>query len=222
VSGADETSDQYWPVVLEFTEHRIVLVPANTPAEAVAAVKADDLGDLWEDAEPAEVQYGVEVSDSWTARSVIASMEQREIGPCEACPECEAVATCLADWALQYASHRRGCSGVRHRVAIEAFWGPRADGEGRGIVGWYLSCSCDEPGFERYYKREERSDRALIEAHGRRIVPGSVDAARAEPAAIAQAHVAGRPHGKNVPLGITDDLHHPDPRRRDLTPAGAA
>lgn len=204
------TADRYYPVVIQLTQHRVMWVKGESAADARASINPSPYA--WEEAEETAVSDydDLSVRDDYLAGCMIESItDEDEIGPCEACPECGAVADWPRDWSLRHARHRKGCSSLRHYLSVSALWAPDY-AEQRGIIGWYLECTCDEPGFERVYG-DARHNRMHVFRNGR-VITGPDD--KSELAAIAQAHVAGRPHHKNLTLGILDDLEHADPRRR--------
>lgn len=205
-------ADRYWPVVLEFTEHRVVLVEAETAAEA--ATVAADYGpdELWEDAERLDVLDGVGVSSDAAVWYGV-GRHDRPIGPREACPDCGAVATSTDRIALASARHSETCASFMHHVSRTAAFAPQPpDGGPWERVGWFLVCGCGEPGFET-----TANAKTVEHFPGRAVYTDDAELAEA-----ARAHVDGRPHFMNVTVGVDETVYHPDPRRRSLAPAGVA
>ena len=180
--------DRWYPVAVEFTETRIVFVEADSQAEAVEYAKDDgDLGGDWEHAERTDwTDFGP--ADGWKARHVIESWRgsQDEAGPREACPVCCAVADYARQHGLRFARHDGSCPYHVHLVHISAAFGGGAD---RGIIGWRPECSCGVTGFERTTVRGDEPDQRPHYEKRSAIQ-------------LARAHAVGRPHRKDVALGL--------------------
>jgi hypothetical protein len=199
---------RWYPVVLEFTQHKVTYVKAESDADAVQQVKqavADGPGEIWESADDLDVLDGISVSDGSTARLLVDSTvigDCGQIGPREACPECGCVARYTYDWALEHADHAGTCSRHQHRVDVDWVYSGRGD---RKVVGYRASCSCGAHDLERLY-----GEKGELENLGDR----TVYVTREEAGEVARAHVVDKPHAKNIPLGVMKDAEHPDYRGR--------
>jgi hypothetical protein len=189
--------DRWYPVVLEYTQQRVAWVEAD---DARAAVKyVEDGGcvyEYWDGAEQVDTA-DLGVVDKYVARWVVDTvLRDREYGPVEACPECGKVAHLVAEYALQYADHAPSCSRHRHHVHYRKV----TDDD----TGWVLTCSCGRGVLSS----------SLTSGQVREVVESGLVSifTRDGLNAAAQAHVAGRPHSKNLTVGITEGLDHPDPR----------
>lgn len=191
--------DTRYPIVLEATERRLVWVEAESPAAALAAMQ-DYPHESWDDSEPMD---GGGVS---AVRPSVYSWDDEarelDVGPVEACRECGVPASDRQSYSWKYIHHSRGCSRFHHRPQfVTAHQRDPLDGKRvwrREDSLWLPSCECREPGWNADY------DTCIGD-------PGAAAPVGAdERAALAQAHVAGRPHSTNIPLGITEDLYPAD------------
>ena len=80
-----------YPVVLEFTERRIVLVDAESRAEALREVKSCP-EEYWSDGEQTEVIDGIQVTDDWRENYLIEGSAE-PLGPPAGTGSTEAVST---------------------------------------------------------------------------------------------------------------------------------
>lgn len=191
-----EEPTRYYPVVLQWTEQRIAWIEAESEKDALS--QASDATDLWESAE--EVPNGdlAVIKDPFEIRWAVDSLPDSEIGPRESCPHCGAVAERTYDWALRFASHAPTCPAFIHRADVTAVYRRKGQLE---RLGYLPACRCGEPGLSKN----------TLMAYQDELPDGVTLMAKEEAAEIARAHVQGRPHSKNIPLGITDDLEW-DPR----------
>jgi hypothetical protein len=185
-----------YPVVLEYTQQRVAWIEAD---DAKAAVKyVQDSGcayEYWDGAQEVDTG-GIGVVDKYSARWIVDRVlddGEQECGPKEACPECGKVADLVAGYALQYAHHHPACSRHRHHIGL------------RLASSWVLTCSCG---------RDGTLSNSLTSAQVRLLLESGQASSltRDELNAAAQAHVAGKPHSRDLTVGITEGLDHPDPR----------
>lgn len=196
----------FYPVVLEFTERRVVWVDAESQMDAYAQLR-DEPYELWTGADPIDDSASLVAvapaklpGDPWWTTpdpDVYRDVREIEVGPVEACPECGAAARERDHHAWRWGINHAGrCS--RHRHAIDAILAYVRDAAGRTRLAdphlWFPRCSCLGPGWNATY-----ADKDI----GETDVPAVSDEVLAK---LAQQHVAGRPHSKNLPLGITDSL----------------
>ena len=207
---------RWYPVVLEFTQHKVTYVQAESQQDAIAQVESDvqdgdGISNTWQCADDLDVLDGILVSDGIAARTLIDSTvidDCGRIGPYEACPECGGVASYTYDWALKHADHTGTCSRHRHRANVDRVYRGRGD---RKAVGYRATCSCGVYGLERLY-----GEKGELENLGDR----TIYATREEAIEAARAHVADKPHGVNYSIGIADELDHGDYRGRAVAEAG--
>ncbi len=198
---ADRVSDTSWfdtldqprrwyPVAIEYTETRIILVEADSAEAAVKAAQTDpDISEEWEHADRTD-WADMHVPDGYSQRGPVDSWRggHDAAGPREACPRCGAVATEAGPHSLRYANHAGDCPAHIHSVNIKGAWGPSEDPKFT-IIGWRPECSCGAEGFQWEHLRHDVPD-------PRPCWPRDV----AE--GMARDHAINRPHFKRISMGL--------------------
>ncbi len=197
-----DVPDTWYPVVLESTERRVVWVEAESQQQAYRYLR-DEPWELWEGADPVDdgsslvaIAPTKQSDEPWYStydEHAYTSARELEVGPTEACPECGATARERDHHAWRWGINHAGtCSRHSHYVSDGTAYVRDANGRERMAMPLlrFPKCSCGEPGWDAPY----------------RAVIGEVDfpaLSKEAYAQLAQQHVAGRPHSKNIPLGLT-------------------
>lgn len=184
---------QYYPVILEVTERRVAWVEAESQQDAYDSLE-DDAYDYWKDAEADDFSAGlgrINPADRWNHYDYETAREIHDMGPAEGCQECGGSSNYVR-W--NGIDHTPSCSQHQHRVDSTLLYRRTEEGREQLVEGVRLPrCSCGEPGWTAPFLSANVGDEGLPEPVSRDDLPR-----------LAQEHVAGRPHSKNVPLGITD------------------
>jgi hypothetical protein len=209
--------DRAYPVVLEYTQRRVVLVDAES-AEGAHRIVADCPYEYWPDDADADDHALYDGADGgiWVDRDPSfdlgrhLSYHQFAYGPLVACPDCGRTAHSVHPDALGLINHGPGCPRLVHRVTVTA--GTRYDARTRDVIpgGWLVRCNCGGP-----------------DPTGRKARPGdpptgTVVADRDTAVDLARAHVAGRLHAANPALGIPDRRTPDTPEAAPAVPATPA
>ncbi len=177
--------DFYRPLHVTVTQTYVVWVRAeeDESQEDITRQYQEDSSGLLDGETPNDGWMDVRSPDLWEAYG-----ERERLGPLQACPECGAIED--RPGSLKWARHDGSCPDHVHMADVTVVYDSEAD---RNRIGWMTRCSCRVPGFEAPFMS------VVVGRKG----DATVYPAKDDAAAALREHVAGRPHFKNMPLGIT-------------------